>query len=217
MEVRIDRERAAQFGLNTQQIAFLVRTAVNGTKASTYPRRRRRVRHHRAPEEGRPAEPRERAESDHSSRRPPDPARRRGRPQARRRFGQHHPKGSTASRDCVRQRSHGIQRPGDPGSPCRSGSPRFGLSFLRGLLDEVHRRERRPAGELRVSVHRLAGGRRSDSDDPDRAVQLAQRAADHHDCRGVEPDRRASRAACHPYAVRAFSRSSASSVSRASS
>ena len=36
MEVRIDRERAAQFGLSTQQIAFLVRTAVNGTKASTF-------------------------------------------------------------------------------------------------------------------------------------------------------------------------------------
>ena len=36
MEVRIDRQRAAQFGLNTRQIALLVRTAVNGTKASTF-------------------------------------------------------------------------------------------------------------------------------------------------------------------------------------
>ncbi len=36
MEVKVDRERAARFGLNTQQIALLVRTAVNGTKASTF-------------------------------------------------------------------------------------------------------------------------------------------------------------------------------------
>ncbi|MEO1335921.1 MAG: efflux RND transporter permease subunit, partial [Myxococcota bacterium] len=36
LDVRIDRQRAAQFGLSTQKIAFLVRTAVNGSKASTF-------------------------------------------------------------------------------------------------------------------------------------------------------------------------------------
>ena len=34
--VRIDRERAAQFGLNTRQIANTVRAAINGTEATTY-------------------------------------------------------------------------------------------------------------------------------------------------------------------------------------
>jgi multidrug efflux pump subunit AcrB len=34
--VRIDRERAARFGLDTQKIASTVRTAINGSKASTW-------------------------------------------------------------------------------------------------------------------------------------------------------------------------------------
>jgi len=34
--VRIDREKAALFGLNTQEIANLIRTAINGTEASQY-------------------------------------------------------------------------------------------------------------------------------------------------------------------------------------
>ncbi|MCA9537633.1 MAG: efflux RND transporter permease subunit [Myxococcales bacterium] len=36
LRVRIDRERAARFGLNTQQIASTIRTAINGTKASVW-------------------------------------------------------------------------------------------------------------------------------------------------------------------------------------
>ncbi len=36
MGVRIDRERAAQFGLNTRQIANTVRAAINGVEATTY-------------------------------------------------------------------------------------------------------------------------------------------------------------------------------------
>ena len=36
MQVHIDRERAAQFGLDTSKIASTIRTAINGTEASTW-------------------------------------------------------------------------------------------------------------------------------------------------------------------------------------
>ena len=201
LRVEVDREKASLYGLSTNDVGFLVRSAINGSRSGEVPDRQRGVRHCRAAARGGPegADPARRPDGVHG--RAADPAAvgrgldcRRGvqfdPPQGHGQDGHRQRRGG-----CRLQQQRGAHRGRNGSRGLRRGAP--GRLFPR-----IHRRAGGAGGGLRLPRLRLP--RRADADRPDPGdpVQFHRQAGDHSVLGHHVHDRRADRIDGFPDAVR---------------